>query len=139
MLAGTGTCNRGVQMRTGWSSDIPQFNPLDILDNIRRLMADQLPETMTPWYRGYVGSIKRIGPNRWMTKGRYRVIDEATIEIFELPVGLATQDFKEMLDMFENGYKSALAIANATNAKGKKKTATPATDKDKDKKQKIEI
>ena len=84
-------------------------------------------QTLVPWYRGFIGNIKRISPNKWMTKGRYRVIDEATIEIFDLPVGLATQDFKEMLDMFENGYKSTLAIANATNAKGKKKTATPAT------------
>jgi DNA topoisomerase-2 len=103
---------------TGWSSDIPQFNPLDILENIRRLMRGEPINPMVPWYRGFTGSVKRIGANRWMTKGRFKVIDSATIEITELPIGLWTQDFKELLDQYEMGYKVPAA------GSGKKSTST---------------
>jgi DNA topoisomerase-2 len=110
---------------TGWSSDIPQFNPLDILENIRRLMAGGIPAQMTPWYRGFTGSIKRIGPNRWMTRGRYKVIDDSTVEIDELPVGYWTQDFKELLDQYENGYKTSTTAP--TPEKGRKKSTNTNT------------
>lgn len=103
---------------TGWSSDIPQFNPLDILENIRKLMRGELISTMVPWYRGFTGSIKKIAPNRWMTKGRFKVLDSNTIEIVELPIGLATQDFKELLDTFESGYKASSTAATTDSASG---------------------
>ncbi len=37
----------------GWSTNIPNYNPRDIADNIRRLMKGQELEPMTPWYRGF--------------------------------------------------------------------------------------
>jgi len=108
---------------TGWSSDIPQFNPLDILTNIRRLMNDQEITTMNPWYRGFTGSIRKLAINQWMTKGKYRVVDATTVEITELPIGYWTQDFKNLLDMYEAGYKTISDSANE-----KKKNKTPATE-----------
>jgi len=110
---------------TGWSCDIPQFNPLDIIENIRQLMNDALPETLTPWYRGFMGSIKRIGHNKWTVRGRYRVVDDSTIEITEIPIGTSIQDFKELLDMFENGYKAiSNTSATPTERSNKKKSAS---------------
>jgi DNA topoisomerase-2 len=108
---------------TGWSSDIPQFNPLDILNNIRRLMLGQDIHSMTPWYRGFTGSVRRIGANQWITKGKYRVLDATTVEITELPIGNWTQDFKNILDMYEAGYRTGI------DAPGdKKKVKTPAVE-----------
>jgi DNA topoisomerase-2 len=98
---------------TGWSSSIPQFNPADIVSNIRRLMSGLEQNVLTPWYRGFTGSIRKLSANRWISKGRYRVIDDSTVEITELPIGYATQDFKELLESFEKGFKSdAPATAN---------------------------
>ena len=42
---------------TGWSSSVPNFNPRDIVANLRRLMAGEEPEPMTPWYRGFAGTV----------------------------------------------------------------------------------
>jgi DNA topoisomerase-2 len=108
---------------TGWSSDIPQFNPIDVLNNIRRLMLGQELQIMLPWYRGFTGSVRRIAANQWMTKGKYRVIDATTVEITELPIGYWTQDFKTILDMYEAGYKTG---CDATS--DKKKVKTPAAE-----------
>ena len=92
---------------TGWSSSIPQFNPLDIITNIRNLMNNQHIQTLTPWYRGFTGTIRRVAPNKWLSKGRYKVLDTDSIEITELPIGYSTQVFKELLDTYEKGYKSS--------------------------------
>ena len=112
--------NGSTGIGTGWSSEIPQFNPLDILNNIRRLMLGEEVVQMTPWYRGFTGSVRRLGANQWMTKGKYRVLDSTTVEITELPIGTWTQDFKNILDMYEAGFKTG---GDASSDKKKTKTS----------------
>jgi len=105
---------------TGWSSSIPQFNPADIVSNIRLLMSGKEIEPMTPWYRGFTGSIRKVLPNKWISKGRYKIIDNSTIEISELPVGFWTSDFKELLDSYEKGYKNDAPSSSGGGDKKKK-------------------
>jgi DNA topoisomerase-2 len=38
---------------TGWSTNVPNYNPVDIVENIRRKMAGEPLEPMSPWYRGF--------------------------------------------------------------------------------------
>lgn len=38
---------------TGWSTYIPNYNPRDIVANIRRLLNGQPTVPMHPWYRGF--------------------------------------------------------------------------------------
>ncbi|EEQ41398.1 hypothetical protein CLUG_05526, partial [Clavispora lusitaniae ATCC 42720] len=45
---------------TGWSTNIPSFNPADIVANIRRLMEGGDLEEMYPWFRGWEGEIEKI-------------------------------------------------------------------------------
>jgi len=104
---------------TGWSTNIPQFNPADIVNNIRNLMKGQPIEPMIPWYRGFTGSIRKLSDNKWITKGRYKIINNSTIEILELPIGTWTSDFKALLDSYEKGYKSEVP----TSAAGRKPKA----------------
>ena len=107
---------------TGWSSSIPQFNPLDIITNIRLLLKEQEISPMNPWYRGFNGSIIKASPNKWITKGKYKLVNSSTIEITELPIGFWTSDFKELLDMYEKGYKSDSQPSDKQgNKKGDKK------------------
>lgn len=48
-------------MGTGWSTEIPNYNPIDIIAAVRaKLTGTQVP-ALVPWYRGFTGSIKMIG------------------------------------------------------------------------------
>lgn len=43
---------------TGWSTFIPNFNPRDIVDNLRRLIAGEEMVAMHPWYKNFTGTIE---------------------------------------------------------------------------------
>eukprot|EP00494_Astrolonche_serrata_P029212 UN29479 len=43
---------------TGWSTFIPNYNPIDILAALRRLIRDEEPESLTPYYKGWNGSLQ---------------------------------------------------------------------------------
>jgi len=42
---------------TGYSTDIPTYNPLDIVANIRRMIAGDVMEPMHPWFKGFTGAV----------------------------------------------------------------------------------
>lgn len=82
---------------TGFSSQIPCFNPLDLVKNLRHLMAGEEMEPMIPWYRGFKGTIYEK-EMKYYSKGLYRVIDQQTVEVTELPIGTWTENYKMYLD-----------------------------------------
>ena len=92
--------NGMVGIGTGFSTTIPQFNPIDCSKNIRRKM-DNMPYTaMKPYYRGFKGKIEKFtekGITKYITRGVYRIEDDNII-ITELPIGKWTNDFKEFLE-----------------------------------------
>jgi DNA topoisomerase-2 len=124
--------NGGVGIGTGFSTNIPQFNPSDIITaciHICNTIALSPNEDMhvlidrieiaefIPWYLGFTGSIEKGAKGTFQSKGVYMWIDENTLEITELPVGMWTEDYKELLEnmvtnnsnylkSFENHYTS---------------------------------
>lgn len=82
---------------TGWSTNIPSFNPLDLVLNIRRLMNGEELEELIPWYRGWEGEIEKNGPGKFKIKGTIEQVDEKTVEITEIPVKTWTNNVKEFL------------------------------------------
>lgn len=82
---------------TGWSTNIPSFNPLDIVQNIRYLMNGSDTEEMYPWYRGWEGEIEKVAPGRFKISGRIEQIDDKTLEITEIPIRSWTNNVKEFL------------------------------------------
>ncbi|KAK8864520.1 hypothetical protein IAR55_001770 [Kwoniella newhampshirensis] len=88
---------------TGWSTAIPSYNPVDVVVNLRRMMRGEEPEKMSPWFRGFKGSIERIEQDKYKVSGIVEKIADTTLEITELPVRKWTQDFKEMLEEMTNG------------------------------------
>lgn len=46
---------------TGWSTSIPNFNPRDIIANLLRLLNGEVLLEMTPWYKGFNGTIVEVG------------------------------------------------------------------------------
>jgi DNA topoisomerase-2 len=108
---------------TGFSTSIPAYNPKDIMGALRMLLSAcrdagdsltaagsvTLPE-MAPWYRGYQGDIlKDPKTGSYISRGSYRVIDDQTVEIGELPIGVWTDDYKEFIeDMIMNEKKGKI-------------------------------
>ncbi|EGW35747.1 DNA topoisomerase 2 [Spathaspora passalidarum NRRL Y-27907] len=82
---------------TGWSTNIPSYNPKDIVANIRRLMNGEPLQEMTPWYKGWEGDIEPMGPQKYKVSGRIEQVDNNTVEITEIPVKTWTNNVKEFL------------------------------------------
>lgn len=84
---------------TGWSSFVPCYNPVDIIDNIKRLIKNQSMTEMTPWYKGYTGSMA-YDPDKqnYVVYGIYQKIEENCIQITELPLHQWTQPYKDFLE-----------------------------------------
>lgn len=109
-----GACGIG----TGFSTDIPCFNPDDIKDRLLRLVEDEDADIaeMCPWYKGFTGQIKKIEENKWTAHGVYS-IKANVITVTELPVGTWTEDYKTFLDKLETentiyGYKNMSTETN---------------------------
>ena len=86
---------------TGYSTNIPCYNPKDIINNLRILIKsdgndEQVP--MIPWYKGFKGTILVESDNKYISTGVYSRINNTTIEITELPIGKWTQTYKEFLE-----------------------------------------
>jgi len=83
---------------TGWSSSIPNYNPEDIVANLKRMMDGQPIEPMQPWFRGFTGEVTPMGPDRYKFSGIIRETGDNEVEITELPIRMWTQDFKDKLE-----------------------------------------
>lgn len=83
---------------TGWSSSIPNYNPEDIVANLRRRMNGEEWTPMTPWFRGFKGEVKATGPDRFQFSGIIHQTGDTEVEITELPIRNWTQDFKDKLE-----------------------------------------
>ena len=91
----------------GWATEVPQFSPKDIINNIRHKLNGEPMEEMKPWYEGFTGPIIPIvvvkngveqPVNKWEIRGKVKKIDDTTIEITELPIGTWTYDYKKFLE-----------------------------------------
>ena len=85
---------------TGFSTTIPQFNPEDCCNNIRRKLNGEPYLSMMPYYKGFKGRISKVvekGLTKFVTRGKYKIKDEY-VTISELPIGKWTHDFKEYLE-----------------------------------------
>ncbi|EPT26031.1 DNA topoisomerase 2, putative [Toxoplasma gondii ME49] len=84
---------------TGWSSFVPNYNPRDVIENLRRYIDGEEMQRMTPWYRGFRGRIEENAAGTgFETIGLVRRCGEDTYEITELPIKRWTQDYKEWLE-----------------------------------------
>ena len=84
---------------TGFSTSVPQFDPRDVVANLRRMLDGDEPEPMVPFYRGFTGSITATDKG-FVTTGTWRAVPGASaIEVTELPIGSWTESvYKEFLE-----------------------------------------
>ncbi|KHJ48124.1 DNA gyrase/topoisomerase IV, A subunit [Trichuris suis] len=80
---------------TAWSTKVPNFNPRDLVENLRRLIRDEPLIPMHPWYKNFRGQIRHLGAHRYACFGEVALLDDGRLEISELPIGVWTQQYKE--------------------------------------------
>jgi DNA topoisomerase-2 len=136
--------NGGIGIGTGYSTNIPQFNPNDIIDiymnimnnidsNIGKIlniddiekslaMIEEIEmEELTPYYLGFKGEIIKNDKGNYISNGVYKWNDNSTIEISELPVGSWTENYKEYLEqLLINNNKYLKSFENHYTAKNVK-------------------
>jgi len=88
--------NGATGIGTGWSTDIPNYDPLAIIENLRLWINKKKMKPMKPWYRGFTGTIEPLGKGSYYSWGKFHETDNG-FEIKELPVRKWTQDYKEFL------------------------------------------
>ena len=84
---------------TGWSSSIPNYNPEDIVDNLKALMRGEDPKPMKPWFRDFAGEINPVdgSPDKYEILGNIRKVSDTEVEITELPIRVWTQAYKDKI------------------------------------------
>lgn len=82
---------------TGWSTSIPNYNPEDIVENLRHMMAGEPMKPMSPWFRDFKGNVTQMAPDRYKFSGVIKQTGDNEVEITELPIRMWTQDFKDKI------------------------------------------
>ncbi|KAK8401478.1 hypothetical protein O3P69_001004 [Scylla paramamosain] len=80
---------------TGWSTKIPNYNPREIVNNLKRMINGEEPERMKPWFKGFRGTVEEIDGQRYVIHGEVADLGNNKIEITELPLRVWTQVYKE--------------------------------------------
>jgi len=108
---------------TGFSTSIPKYNPVDIINNVKKKIKGEPYDEIKPWYSGFKGEIIKLKENTYLSKGRYEIITPTMIKITELPIGKWTDDYKKFLDTLLPEEKNNKSKENEKH-KGKKKKRT---------------
>jgi len=90
---------------TGFSTDIPSYNPIQIVHYLRNKLQGLPPtaETFTPYYEGFKGTVTKVQDNKYLIKGVYVKTGEDKIRITELPIGTWTMPYLVYLDELVDG------------------------------------
>jgi len=106
---------------TGFSCNIPAFNPRDCIDYLKaKLHQQSYDKPFVPYYEGFKGKIQQIDEHKYLVKGCYEVINDNTIHITELPVGTWTMPYTSFLESLmdgvdKNGKKTTPVIKDFTS------------------------
>ena len=96
---------------TGFSSKIPKYNPSDLVTYVRNKLNGKINEKnikIEPWYRGFKGSIHKITDQTYLSKGLFKFINNSCIEITELPIGVWTEKYVEILQKLSSVKKNKI-------------------------------
>lgn len=115
---------------TGWSTNIPAYNPLDIIEVLEQRLMTRVYDgdeeengvaiahkPLVPWYRDFRGTIKPVAgaEGLFSVRGLYHA-KANVLHITELPVGTWTQNYIDFLD-------SIVSVGNGKGDDKKRKRA----------------
>ena len=88
---------------TGWMTKIPNYNPREIVANLRRMIKGQEPKPMIPWYKNFRGTIESLDNQKYVVNGEIASLSDTKLEITELPIKTWTNAYKEHLEELLQG------------------------------------
>jgi len=71
---------------TGYSCKILAYNPADIIKSVQAVLDGKKQKKLTPWYRGYTGTVSKQ-LNQTTFTGVFKRVNTTTIKVTALPVG----------------------------------------------------
>ena len=96
---------------TGWSTNLPCFNPREIAECIKSKLKGEDFKEIEPWYKGFAGEINK-NTKGYTNSGRYEIDEEhETIEITELPLQKWTKDYKGIVFLLKSWFFYHLNIS----------------------------
>lgn len=123
-------CTAGIG--TGWSCNVPCFNPLDMIKAIKTWLENdgevliEHPDNpdeiismfsdFVPWYRGFKGDIDKSTDTRFVTYGIVEEGNKDEIHIKELPIGMWTSKFSDFCDDLKSD-KKLKSVSNYSSPK----------------------
>ena len=92
--------NGSVGIGTGFSTDVPRYNPRDVLEATRAVLMGNEPPHLIPWQRGFTGDIVLDDTGtKFMVSGRFTPSKKKnTVTVSEIPFDVSIDSFKEKLD-----------------------------------------
>ena len=112
--------NGAIGIGTGFSTKVLQYNPLDIIEQIKILFKSdnikdvELPE-LIPYYKGYTGNIITNGTNKYLSYGTINKINDTFFEITELPIGTWINKYDELLKSYIDNKTIVSYIKNCSD------------------------
>ena len=124
---------------TGWSTNVPCFNPRDIVNNIKNKLNGGQFEKIHPWYKGFQGTILPDDkkPGSYLVTGKYKWSDEDpnVLYITEIPIKKWTKDYYIFLQELM-GVEMEKSQSEKKEKKDKKKKKNNNEDEEKNKEKK---
>jgi DNA topoisomerase-2 len=98
MILVNGSCGIG----TGFATDVPCYNCVQIIKYLLRLVTDTPPaagsSVIVPWFRGFKGTVELNSLNSYTTHGKWSRPQGSMLVIEELPIRVWTQNYKHFLN-----------------------------------------
>lgn len=95
--------NGTIGIGSGWSSNVPLFNPKDLIQCVRVWLEHDQPDCkidfpeIHPWYKPFRGTIEKVDTHRYMTTGVIsKKGDIVTVSV--LPIGMSIDSFKTSVE-----------------------------------------
>lgn len=94
--------NGATGIGTGWSTDIEKYNPLDMINILKKVLKSKGEITksmfaLKPYYQGFTGTIFPSSTGH-ITRGVYTVLKGNKVQVTQLPIGMWTDNFIIHLD-----------------------------------------
>ena len=94
---------------TGWSTKIPNYDPREIVKNIKKMLRGEECKPMKPWFKNFRGTIEALDNQRFVVNGEVASLSDTKMEITELPIRTWTASYKEMLEGMRAGTEKQAA------------------------------
>lgn len=114
MLLVNGTSGIG----TGWSTDVPKYNPLSIIQVIKKkLEKPEIKYAINPSYKGWDGDLDwNEDKNTYISKGVFTLSkNKKQVLITELPIDVSTDKYITILDKLSDDKKIKKYTDNSTD------------------------